>query len=124
VSTHPLFGTVVAGDEMAYVPVLQGALVGAVTLGAVDAGLSLGLISAMRDVPSQDVWSTTTSHEWTDAQAVVDATVSVELVPGWRIATRVDNVLDQRAIVSRRPFGARPGKPRAILVSIEADFGT
>jgi Fe(3+) dicitrate transport protein len=124
VSTHPLFGTVAANDEMTYVPALQGALVGAVTMGAVDAGLSVGLISAMRDVPGQAAWSAATAHEWTDAQAVVDATVSVEVVPGWRIATRVDNVLDQRAIVSRRPFGARPGKPRAILVSLEADFGT
>jgi len=124
VSSHPLFGAVAANDEMAYVPALQGALVGAVTLGAVDAGLSVGLISAMRDVPGQAAWSEATAHEWTDAQAIVDATVSVEVVAGWRIATRVDNVLDQRAIVSRRPFGARPGKPRAILVSLEADFGT
>jgi Fe(3+) dicitrate transport protein len=124
VSTHPLFGRVTAGDEMAYVPVLQGALVGAVTLGPVDAGLSLGMISAMRDVPGQDEWSTATAHEWTDAQAVVDATVAVEVVPGWRVSTRLDNLLDQRAIVSRRPFGARAGKPRAILVSLEADFGT
>jgi Fe(3+) dicitrate transport protein len=124
VSSHPLFGRVSAGDEMTYVPALQGALVGAVTLGAVDAGLSVGLISAMRDVPGQAVFAAATAQEWTDAQAVVDVTVSVELVPGWRIATRLDNVLDQRAIVSRRPFGGRPGKPRALLISLEADFGT
>jgi Fe(3+) dicitrate transport protein len=78
----------------------------------------------MRDVPGQAVFAAATAQEWTDAQAVVDVTVSVELVPGWRIATRLDNVLDQRAIVSRRPFGGRPGKPRALLISLEADFGT
>lgn len=122
-SSHPLFGRVTGNDEMAYVPALQGALVGALTLGAVDAGLSIGVVSAMRDVPGQAAWSLSTAQEWTDAQAVVDATISVEVMPGWRVATRLDNLLDQRAIVSRRPFGARPGKPRAILVSLEADFG-
>jgi Fe(3+) dicitrate transport protein len=123
VSSHPLFGTVVAGDEMAYVPTLQGALVAGLTTGPLDLGLSVGLISAMRDVPGQAAFSAVTAREWTDAQAVVDVAMSTELVPGWRLATRLDNVFEQRAITSRRPFGARPGKPRAVLVSIEADFG-
>lgn len=122
-SSHPLFGRVTAGDEMTYVPALQAALVSSVTAGPVDVGVSVGLVSAMRDVPGQDPFSAVTAHQWTDAQAVIDLAVAVELVPGWRLSTRVDNVLDQRAIVSRRPFGARPSKPRTLLIALEADFG-
>ncbi len=123
ISTHPLFGRVTAGDEMAYVPVVQTALNAAITVGIIDAGMSVGLVSAMRDVPGQEAFSAETAREWTDAQAIIDLIGSVEIVPGVRLGARVDNALDQRAIVSRRPFGARPGKPRAVLFSLEADIG-
>ncbi|MBM4281587.1 MAG: TonB-dependent receptor [Deltaproteobacteria bacterium] len=123
VSRHPLMGRVRAGDEMAYVPTLQGALSAGARLGVVDAGLSVGLVAAMRDVPGQDAWSQATAARWTDPQAVVDVVTAVDVAPGWRVALRLDNAFDQRAIVSRRPFGARPGKPRSLLVSLEADLG-
>lgn len=119
-SPYPLFGNVSAGDELAYIPALQAAVTAAAQVGPVDAGVSVGLISAMRDVPGQGPLEPRTS---TDAQAVIDVSVGVELLPGWVLTTRIDNVLDQRAIVSRRPFGARAGKPRSILLSLEARFG-
>jgi Fe(3+) dicitrate transport protein len=122
-SSHPLFGRVTAGDEMTYVPALQAALVSSLTAGPVDIGVSVGLVSAMRDVPGQQPFSTATAREWTDAQAVIDVALSAEVAPGWRLSTRIDNVLNQRAIVSRRPFGARPSKPRTLLIALEADFG-
>jgi len=122
-SSHPLFGRVTAGDEMTYVPALQAALVSSLTAGPVDIGVAVGLVSAMRDVPGQQPFSTATAREWTDAQAVIDVALSAEVAPGWRLSTRVDNVLNQRAIVSRRPFGARPSKPRTLLIALEADFG-
>jgi Fe(3+) dicitrate transport protein len=76
----------------------------------------------MRDVPGQEAWSKATATQWTDPVGVVDATTAVEVLPGWRLGLRVDNAFDQRGIVSRRPFGARPGKPRAVLVSLEGDL--
>jgi Fe(3+) dicitrate transport protein len=122
-SSHPLMGRVRAGDELTYMPALQGSLQTGATLGVVDAGVSMGVVSAMRDVPGQSPWSQETAAQWTDAQVVVDVVTAVEFVPGWRVAVRLDNALDQRAIVSRRPFGARPGKPRSALLSLEADLG-
>lgn len=118
-SPHPLFGDVAAGDEMAYIPAHQLAFTGAVVVDGVDVGLSAGLISAMRDVPGQ---GPTQAHERTDVQAVVDVVAGVDVVDNVRLTLRVDNVFDQRAIVSRRPFGARPGKPRGALLSLEASF--
>ncbi|MDP2345344.1 MAG: TonB-dependent receptor [Deltaproteobacteria bacterium] len=117
-SSHPLFSKVNAGDEMAYVPAHQAAFTGALVLDDLDVGASIGLVSAMRDVPGQ---GETLAHERTDTQAVVDVATSYQLLPGVRIALRADNLLDQQAIVSRRPFGARPGKPRSFMVSLELD---
>ena len=119
-SPHPLFGRVEAGDEMAYVPAHQAAVAAALVLGDVDLGASVGLIAAMRDVPGQGAPA---PLERTDHQAVVDLTASWRLFDGVRAGFRVDNALDQRAIVSRRPFGARPGKPRTFMASLEFDFG-
>ncbi len=117
-SSHPLLSRVNAGDEMAYVPSHQAAFSGAVAAGDIDLGLSIGLVSAMRDLPGQgDPLAT----ERTDTQAVVDVVTSYQIVDGVRLALRVDNLFDQRAIVSRRPFGARPGKPLSALVSLELE---
>jgi Fe(3+) dicitrate transport protein len=115
-SDHPLFGSVQAGDEMAYVPAHQAAVTSAVVFDALDVGVSVGLISRMRDVPGQ---GDAPDAELTDAQAVVDLAFGYQLFEGARLNLRVDNALDQRAIVSRRPFGARPGKPRSVLLSFE-----
>ena len=119
-SPFPLFGRVQAGDEMAYVPAHQAAFTGAVIVRDLDVGASLGMISAMRDVPGQVEPLPT---ERTDPQAVFDLSASYRLVDGVRVGFRVDNVFDQRAIVSRRPFGARPGKPRTFMASLELDWG-
>lgn len=117
-SAHPLFSRVSAGDEMAYVPAHRAAFTGAIAAAGFDVGVSVGLESAMRDVPGQ---GEAPASELTDPQAIIDGAASFTLAPGVRVGLRADNVLDQRAIVSRRPFGARPGKPRSFLVSIELE---
>ena len=120
-SSHPLFGDVVQGDSLAYLPALQGALTIGGQVGPVDGGLSVGLVSAMRDRPGQEAEIPVDAR--LDAQAVVDVVVSTELWDGLRLGVRLDNLLNQQALVSRRPFGARPGKPRSILISLETDIG-
>jgi Fe(3+) dicitrate transport protein len=117
-SDHPLFGRVAAGDEMAYVPGQQASFTSALVMDGLDVGASIGLVSRMRDVPGQ---GEAPPEQLTDAQAVVDAVASYQVFPGVRIALRGDNLLDQRAIVSRRPFGARPGKARSVLLSVELE---
>jgi Fe(3+) dicitrate transport protein len=126
-SSNPLFARVSAGDEMPYVPPHQLAWSGAWVAGGFDIGVSAALISRMRDIPGQHVpiaylpggQQEERANSFTDSQAIADLSTSYEVWPGVRLAVRGDNVFDQRAIVSRRPFGARPGKPRSILLSIE-----
>ena len=40
----------------------------------------------------------------------------------WALTARVDNLLDREYVVSRRPFGARPGRPVAAQVGVEYVF--
>lgn len=42
---------------------------------------------------------------------MLDATASVEVTRGFEIYVRGENLTDTRPIVSRRPWGARSGKP-------------
>ena len=35
---------------------------------------------------------------------------------------KIDNITDEEVIVSRRPFGARPGKPQQVIVGVKYSF--
>ena len=42
---------------------------------------------------------------------------------GWaELYATCDNLLDEQAIVSRRPYGARPNAPRRVTVGYKARF--
>ncbi len=41
---------------------------------------------------------------------------------GAAVYLKVENLLDERAIVSRQPDGARPNKPRTAYVGVEWRF--
>ena len=45
-----------------------------------------------------------------------------DLQSAWALTARVDNLLDREYVVSRRPFGARPGRPVAAQVGVEYVF--
>ena len=44
---------------------------------------------------------------------------------GWRVTESgtiymtADNVLDEKKVVARRPYGARPSKPRRVMVGLK-----
>ena len=35
---------------------------------------------------------------------------------------KIDNITDEQVIVSRRPFGSRPGKPRQVILGVKYSF--
>jgi Fe(3+) dicitrate transport protein len=39
-----------------------------------------------------------------------------------RLYAKIDNLTDDQTIVSRRPFGARPSKPRQVIVGVKYTF--
>ena len=45
-----------------------------------------------------------------------------QLTPELKLYAKLDNVTDESEIVSRRPFGARPGKPRQFILGAKYTF--
>jgi Fe(3+) dicitrate transport protein len=55
----------------------------------------------------------------TDPLFLLDATSYLQLFDDLRIYVRGENLTFTQAIVSRRPFGARPNRPFAIQVGLQ-----
>lgn len=118
-SAFPLWGDVESGDEMPYLPRHQMSVHTGLTgkRGHITAALSY--VSGMRDIASQ---GQPDPARFTAGYQVLD------LAAGWNIGrmgqlyVTVDNILDQAYMVSRRPFGSRPGKPRLFTVGYKNQF--
>ena len=119
-SANPLWGNVAEGDELPYLPEhLLNVMVG-VSRPRYGFFVSYTYTSVMRDTAGQ---GELTSSERTDAHHVVDLTVRYEVLNGAELYFRVDNLLDQRYIAARRPFGPRPGKPLQVQAGLTYRFG-
>jgi Fe(3+) dicitrate transport protein len=117
-SDNVIWGHVDAGDEIPYVPNHQSRF----SVGLEDHGwqtnLSLKMLSAMRDAPGQGALA---EGEGTDSQWVIDMAAAIDWQEvQWSL--RIDNLLDRAYIVSRRPFGARSGKPRSVMLGIKTQW--
>ena len=62
---------------------------------------------------------TIVAGEVTDAYATLDATASFNITRELSVYLKGDNLLNNAYIVSRRPFGARPGAPRLMLGGVK-----
>ena len=56
------------------------------------------------------------------SNVTVDMSASYDFDQYGRVYAKIDNVLDEVEIVSRRPYGARPGKPRQFSVGYKYQF--
>ncbi|HEY1075987.1 MAG TPA: TonB-dependent receptor [Fontimonas sp.] len=79
-------------------------------------GVSLTYQSRMRDFTASGPIAPGTGS---DAFTVVDLFGRWDFSRHWAFTARADNVLDREYLVSRRPFGARPGRPVAVQFGIE-----
>jgi Fe(3+) dicitrate transport protein len=118
-SDNPQYGTVEAGDALPYVPPHQfSADVGV-------AGPKWGLtltgtyVDAMRERAGQ---GDAAPGEETDAAFYLDVNAQYRPSSWLTVYVRADNVLNDEAIVARRPFGARPGKPLLVLGGIKLSW--
>jgi Fe(3+) dicitrate transport protein len=115
-SASQIFGDVEAGDELPYVPPhLLTANIGLLS-DEWDLTLSLRYVDRMRDVAGQGPIPT---NERIDSAFVADLAVGWSPVEWVRIYVTTANLLGEEYMVSRRPFGARPGLPRAIQGGIK-----
>lgn len=105
-SANPQFGEVEVGDELPYVPEHQASLRLGVKYRAVAWNVAGTYVGPMREVAGQGA-----DEARTDTQVILDTLLSVQLFDRFTLYGKVDNLLNQRPIVARRPFGARPTRP-------------
>ncbi len=58
----------------------------------------------------------------TDDLLVFDLSASYPLNPKTRVYAKVDNLLDDQEIISRKPYGARANKPRTVYLGLKVSF--
>ncbi len=58
----------------------------------------------------------------TDSATIVDVSASYYINGQSQVYVKVDNLLDDQSIISRRPYGARPGKPRQLMLGYKYQF--
>jgi Fe(3+) dicitrate transport protein len=118
-SDNPQWGEVARGDELPYLPEHLVHAEAGVAGASWEVSLGARYATAMRDVAGQGDAAPT---ELTDDALVLDAAARYRVGPWGTGYVTIDNLLDESHITSRRPFGARPGVPRLIVVGYKNTF--
>ncbi|GAB3382689.1 TonB-dependent receptor [Spongiibacter taiwanensis] len=118
-SSFSQWGEVEAGDELPYIPEQIARLQLGAKATRWEAYVAFSYQSEMRDVAGSEPIGQVTH---TDAYTTVDASASWFVDQNWTLQLSVDNLLDEEAVVSLRPFGARPNKPRTLRLRVKYAF--
>ncbi len=106
------WGLVREGDELPYIPKSIGNARLSLYMGKWSLEGSFDFQSKMREVPgTQDV----SEDLHADDFATMDLTVSHQTTEALTLQLILLNASDEAAIVSHRPFGARPNRPRSLI---------
>ncbi len=119
-STNPAWGDVKVGYELPYVPKHQGSLSlsgGMEKYFSVD--LSATFVGASREVAGDGELLPSLS---TDAFTLMTVGLRAQPAPSLWLYAKLDNALDQGYLMSRRPFGARPGAPRWFQTGVTYNY--
>lgn len=118
-SPQPDLKDVQEGDELPYLPEHQLTIKAGVTRYRWRAAVALKYMSEMRTIAGT---GDAPADEKTDSQTIVDLTMDYQVTPKSQVYLTVDNVFEDEAIVARRPYGARPGKPQTFMVGYKQNF--
>ena len=118
-STFELWGNLEAGDPVPYLPENQLTFNVGVESNKWQINLLVKYIGEMHEAAGDDVALSGLS---TDDYTVVDVSANYDLGNYGLIYVKVDNLFDEVALVSRRPFGARPSKPQQLFVGYKYTF--
>ena len=118
-SGDPTFGNVRAGDELPYVPKTQAT--GSLGLEHKRGGVNVGVtyVDRMREVAGH---GPAEAFLLTDRILQLDASGSYKPLRWLTVYVNGRNLTDQRALVARRPFGARPSAPLWVQSGLKAEF--
>ena len=113
-SKNPQFDEVEKGDELPYVPQHQLSFQLGVDHPEWGVGVNGTYLSAMREEAGQGEDEVTT-----DDLFMIDAMAKYRPVKMAEVYVKAENVTQQRPVVSRHPFGARPGKPFLVMAGLK-----
>lgn len=109
-------GEIEAGDPLPYIPTHQISL----KLGLENARWSTFINYTYKDEMADQ--SVSENRAFIAAFSVIDFSLSYSYSPLGRVYFKLDNILDETYVTSLRPFGARPGKPRTVMLGLRQQF--
>ena len=118
-STFSQFGAVKQGDELPYLPKHLAKLSGGLALPNWDFSVSVKYQSEMREEPGQGLIE---EGVFAEEYIVTDFNISWFATESLTVHASVKNALDERAIISHRPFGARPNAPLSAFIRAKYSF--
>ena len=118
-SGFPQWGLVKAGDEVPYIPESVGSLRISLLGDRWHIDSTLDFQSQMREVPGAGA---ITEELHSDGFAILDLSATYDMTTHVSLQASLLNVTDEAAIVSHRPFGARPNRPQSIVGRIRYSF--
>lgn len=113
------WGKVSKGDPLPYLPEHQFNFEIGLAASNWETNLNIRYVGEMEEAAGEGV---TLSGYKTESSVIVDLAASYDLGDYGRLYGKVDNVTDESYIVSRRPYGARPGKPRQFAIGYKYQF--
>ncbi|MDP7592486.1 MAG: TonB-dependent receptor [Litorilituus sp.] len=123
-SEFPMWGKIEAGDSLPYLPQNQLTVNIGVTADNWDVNLIARYVDSMLEASGVKTESVSLPLEGyqTKAHTIVDFSASYYLGDWGKVYLKADNILDEQQIVSRRPYGARPGKPQQLFIGYQYSF--
>ncbi len=112
VSANPIWGNVAKGDRLPYIPKNNVVISTGITHAKLGVILDGSFTSAMLDSAGTQGLSTDDTYN-------LDGSAWYSPSKFSKIYLRVDNITGTQYLVSYRPFGARPSKPRMIQAGIK-----
>ncbi|MCF8255955.1 MAG: TonB-dependent receptor [Flavobacteriales bacterium] len=118
-STFEGWGTVSSGDDVPYLAPHQLNVMLSLEHKRFNVNISGKYMDAMRTQAGQ---GEIPADQQTDSYLVLDLSASYNLFKRVSLFGSATNVTDAVYLVARRPYGLRPGMPRAFMVGIRAGF--
>ncbi len=118
ISDFALWGDVTAGDPVPYLPEQQLALDIGLDSGHWRTNILARYTGEMSEAAGKSNEQVQVELEGVtiEPQWVMDFSASYDFSEMGSLYFKIDNLLDKENLVSRRPFGARPGKPRQFFM--------
>ncbi len=113
------WGQVQAGDELPYIPRQQLAASLGVDTGRLGGDVTVAWVGETRASAGAGAIP---ADALIDGRTIIDTSAWVNVGDQVRLTLNVRNLTDETYIAARRPAGLRPGLPRTVLVSVDAQF--